>query len=61
MKLRDLLNGLEHRKTYGRISAEIGGLAYDSRRVERGFVFVAIRGEQQDGHDYVAEAIERGA
>ena len=61
MKLRDLLNGLEHRKIHGRISMEIEGLAYDSRRVERGFVFVAIRGEQEDGHDYVGDAIERGA
>ncbi len=61
MKLRDLVNGLEQREIHGRTSMEIEGLAYDSRRVERGFAFVAIRGEQADGHDYVGEAIERGA
>jgi len=37
------------------------GLAYDSRRVEPGFVFFAIKGFVQDGHDYVADAIRRGA
>ncbi|MEW6182596.1 MAG: UDP-N-acetylmuramoyl-L-alanyl-D-glutamate--2,6-diaminopimelate ligase [Bacillota bacterium] len=37
------------------------GLAYDSRRVEPGFVFFAIQGFQLDGHDYVGDAVQRGA
>lgn len=37
------------------------GLAYDSRRVKPGFVFFAIKGFVEDGHDYVADAVGRGA
>jgi UDP-N-acetylmuramoyl-tripeptide--D-alanyl-D-alanine ligase len=39
----------------------VAGLAIDSRRVERGDLFVAVSGERVDGHDYVAAAAERGA
>ncbi|GMA51204.1 UDP-N-acetylmuramoyl-tripeptide--D-alanyl-D-alanine ligase [Alicyclobacillus contaminans] len=37
------------------------GLAIDSRRVQPGDVFVAFAGERVDGHDHVADAIQRGA
>jgi len=40
---------------------EIRGIAYDSRRVEPGTLFVAIRGFHRDGHDFVADAVARGA
>jgi len=33
----------------------------DSRRVEKGDLFFALRGERRDGHDFIAEALERGA
>ena len=36
-------------------------LLFDSRRVEPGTVFVAIRGTQVDGHDYIDAALEKGA
>ena len=39
----------------------IGRFAIDSRRVEAGEFFVAIKGERFDGHDFVADAISRGA
>jgi UDP-N-acetylmuramoyl-tripeptide--D-alanyl-D-alanine ligase len=39
----------------------LGGLTIDSRRVEPGQVFLAIRGERFDGHDFVRQAAERGA
>ncbi|MFO0958116.1 MAG: Mur ligase family protein [Isosphaeraceae bacterium] len=39
----------------------ISGVSADSRRVEPGQVFVAIRGDRLDGHDYAARAVERGA
>jgi UDP-N-acetylmuramoyl-L-alanyl-D-glutamate--2,6-diaminopimelate ligase len=42
-------------------SAAITGIAYDSRRVEPGHVFVALRGQHADGTQFVAQAIERGA
>lgn len=43
------------------IDISITGIAYDSRRVEEGFLFVAIRGYKTDGHRYISQAIERGA
>jgi len=40
---------------------EVLGVAHDSRRVKPGWVFVAIRGEQRDGADFVDDALARGA
>jgi UDP-N-acetylmuramoyl-L-alanyl-D-glutamate--2,6-diaminopimelate ligase len=42
-------------------SVEIRGITYDSRRVEPGFLFVAIRGEKTDGNQFVRQAIGSGA
>ena len=42
-------------------SVEITGVSHDSRRVEPGHVFVALRGQHADGTAFVAQAIERGA
>jgi UDP-N-acetylmuramoyl-L-alanyl-D-glutamate--2,6-diaminopimelate ligase len=42
-------------------SLEINSLAYDSRRVQAGTLFFAIRGEKADGHDFIGAALERGA
>ncbi|MCG8401105.1 MAG: Mur ligase domain-containing protein, partial [Firmicutes bacterium] len=39
----------------------VRGIAYDSRRVEPGFLFVAIKGFKTDGHLYIQEAVRRGA
>ena len=40
---------------------EVASLEYDSRRVERGGCFFAIRGTASDGHNYITSATERGA
>jgi UDP-N-acetylmuramoyl-L-alanyl-D-glutamate--2,6-diaminopimelate ligase len=40
---------------------EISGLDYNSRRVEPGFVFVAMRGESSDGNRYIDTALKNGA
>jgi len=45
----------------GQGGVEIAGLAYDSRHVTPGGLFVAVPGEHVDGHDFVAEAASRGA
>lgn len=39
----------------------ITGVCYDSRTVEKGWLYVAIRGSRVDGHDYVVKAVDRGA
>ena len=40
---------------------EVASMEYDSRRVERGGCFFAVRGTASDGHNYITSATERGA
>ena len=49
--------------TGGHASADfaVSGVAFDSREVHEGDLFVALRGEQSDGHGFVAQALARGA
>ena len=50
--------------THGRLlgaDAEVTGVAIDTRKLQPGDLFVAIKGERADGHDYLAEAAARGA
>ena len=64
MKLSDLLNGLEFvsNKTMLEMETiEIGDIAYDSRKATDGTIFVAIKGETLDGHDYIDSAYSNGA
>lgn len=42
-------------------SFEIEGIAYDSRKVKLGYLFVALHGQHREGHDFIADAIHRGA
>lgn len=39
----------------------IAGMCYDSRKVEKGFLFIPLQGERTDGHRYIREAVEKGA
>jgi UDP-N-acetylmuramoyl-L-alanyl-D-glutamate--2,6-diaminopimelate ligase len=48
-------------RTRGALPETVTGIADDSRIVEPGNVFVAVRGWNMDGHDYLAKAAERGA
>ncbi len=41
--------------------AEVGGVSSDSRDIRQGDLFVALKGEQFNGHDYLKEAVARGA
>jgi UDP-N-acetylmuramoyl-tripeptide--D-alanyl-D-alanine ligase len=45
----------------GRLSTTIGGVSIDSRTLEAGDLFFAIKGDAHDGHDHVARAFEAGA
>jgi UDP-N-acetylmuramoyl-L-alanyl-D-glutamate--2,6-diaminopimelate ligase len=40
---------------------DISGIHFDSRKIESGYLFVAVKGTQSDGHDYIGKAIENGA
>lgn len=61
MQLKDLLNHVETIETTGKLDIEISGVAYDSRKVKPGFVFVCIKGFQTDGHKYIPNALAQGA
>jgi len=43
------------------MSVDVKGICFDSRKVRPGFLFIAIKGTQSDGHEYIAKAIELGA
>jgi UDP-N-acetylmuramoyl-L-alanyl-D-glutamate--2,6-diaminopimelate ligase len=56
-----LLDALADKRVLGQLPAEIRGVAYDSRKVAPGEIFVAIPGLKQDGRRYVEDALARGA
>jgi UDP-N-acetylmuramoyl-L-alanyl-D-glutamate--2,6-diaminopimelate ligase len=61
MDLERLVAALEPMEVLGRPSVEVLDLAYDARAVTPGALFFAVPGERADGHDFAAEAVERGA
>lgn len=40
---------------------EIAGIEYDSRKIRENFVFIAMTGNNVDGHDFIQKAIDSGA
>lgn len=40
---------------------EVSGVVLDSRQVEKDYLFIAVKGERADGHDYIASAFGKGA
>lgn len=61
MQLFDILKGFFWICLLGRTDVHISGISDDSRTVEAGNVFVCICGSQTDGHQYIQEAIDKGA
>lgn len=61
MQLKTLLSRLQNAQVRGSLDGVVTGIAYDSRRVEKGTLFVAMRGEIADGHDFIPQAINQGA
>ena len=59
MQLQKVLEGLDY-QLQGPLT-EIDGISYDSRKVQPGDLFVAISGLKADGHDFVQQALKRGA
>jgi UDP-N-acetylmuramyl tripeptide synthase len=60
-KLSELIKNLTIEQIIGEIDMEISSIQYDSRKSENDALFVAITGNQVDGHDYIQKAIEKGA
>ena len=61
MDLERLAAALGVTEVVGRAPVEIRDLAYDARTVTPGAVFFCVPGRQADGHDFAADALERGA
>ena len=61
MRLNELLKNVETLNIIGDVEVEITGVNIDSRRIEKGHLFVAIPGTQTDGHKFIPKAIELGA
>ena len=61
MILSTLLEEISPLQIIGKTDIDITGIQFDSRRVERGNLFVAQRGTSVDGHTFINECIARGA
>ena len=61
MQLKTLAGAIAVRQVIGPLDRAVESIAYDSRRVQRNGLFVALRGEKNDGHEFIGQAIEKGA
>ena len=61
MKLKELLVDIQVIKTNVSMELDIGDIAYDSRKVQPGGIFVAISGYATDGNRFIPMALEKGA
>ncbi len=59
--LSDLINSLHVLSVSGGLQTPIAGICYDSRQVEKGSLFICVKGTRSDGHDFVNDALSRGA
>src|SRR2546429_164920 len=61
MQLKTLLTSTPVRQVFGSVDRPVENIAYGSRRVQRRSMFVALRGEKTDGHEFIGHAIDKGA
>jgi UDP-N-acetylmuramoyl-L-alanyl-D-glutamate--2,6-diaminopimelate ligase len=61
MQLKILADSIPVREVLGPLDREVDGIFYDSRRVQKNGLYVAMRGAHFDGHKFTEQAIERGA
>lgn len=61
MNLQELLKGIKSLAIIGDTDVDITGVNIDSRKISNGHAFVAMKGTQVDGHQFIPKAIELGA
>ena len=63
MLLSDVLKNTEiiKKKKINNFNPLIKGIDFNSKKISKNFIFVAIKGELDDGHKYINEAIKNGA
>jgi len=59
--LRDILEKAGMKEVSGSVDVEIHSLKFDSRMVERGCLYFAVKGAASDGHQYIPDAVKSGA
>lgn len=60
-KVQDILYGSSIQQVVGSIQDEVSKIVFDSRKVESQSLFIAIKGDAVDGHDFINDAISKGA
>lgn len=60
-ELKDILYKVNITSASGDMGVTVKGIAFDSRQVKKEFLFVAVKGTQSDGHDFIDGAIKNGA
>ena len=60
-ELKDILYKVHITSTSGSMTVEVKGICFDSRKAKPGFLFVAVKGTQSDGHLYIEKAVDLGA
>ena len=60
-KLGQLLEKMEYELVQGSLDTEVTDLAYDSRKITEGMLFVAIAGTVVDGHKFIPDVLKKGA
>ncbi len=61
MILKNILMGIQGLKAKGNLELDIGNITSDSRQIKQGDFFIAIKGFETDGHEYVSQAVNAGA
>ena len=61
MLLKQLIQNLDYSEVIGNTDIEINNIQFDSRKIENGDVFVAIKGTESDGNEYIESAVSFGA
>ena len=61
MKIKELINEMEYEILAGSEETEITTLVYDSRKVEKGSVFVCISGSVRDAHEFIPDVAAKGS
>jgi UDP-N-acetylmuramoyl-L-alanyl-D-glutamate--2,6-diaminopimelate ligase len=61
MKIEEIINGINIVSVTGEIDIEISSVEFDSRKVKKDSLFVAVKGYKTDGHDFIESAVKAGA
>ncbi len=61
MQIKDLIYKVSLISVSGRTDVDVTAICFDSRKVEKGSMFIAVRGVSSDGHAFISEVIQKGA